>query len=258
MLAMFYVGIDIAKRKHEAVIVDDKGAVVQRALGFANSCASFNKLMEYVRKVTIRKSEVVFGMESTSHYWLPLYAHLARERYTVHVINPIQSDALRGLFIRRTKTDANDSLIIAEVIRFGRFSETNVPRDKLNALREMCRNRFYTMDCASDLKRKVTALIDQVFPKYDSHFSDIFLVSSMELLSKYPTPERSLRVRIDTLTCFLLKYSQGHFGKAKALELKAADEGTFGVPDSCGVYAELIQAYIKQIKFIHQQINELD
>jgi len=63
-------------------------------------------------------------MESTRHYWLALYTRLMKEDYQVHVINPIQSNALRGLFIRQDKTDTHDAFPIAELIRFGKHSET--------------------------------------------------------------------------------------------------------------------------------------
>ena len=62
----------------------------------------------------------ILAMESTSHYWLTLYTRLIKDGYNVHIFNPIQSDALRGMYIRQSKTDARDSFIIAEVIRFGK------------------------------------------------------------------------------------------------------------------------------------------
>ena len=43
----------------------------------------------------------------------------------------------------------------------------------------LCRQRFYIIDMASDLKRKVIVLLDQVFPEYEKLFSDIFGVSSL-------------------------------------------------------------------------------
>ena len=60
-----------------------------------------------------------FGMEATGHYWLPLYAHLRQDGQIVHVINPLQSDALRNMFLRQPKNDTIDALIVAQVIRFG-------------------------------------------------------------------------------------------------------------------------------------------
>ena len=89
---MYIVGIDIAKRFHEAAIIDKAGKVIVKRIRFANSHAGFLKLMEAVRKLD---APTEFGMEATGHYWLPLYAHLRQDGQTVHVINPLQSDALR-------------------------------------------------------------------------------------------------------------------------------------------------------------------
>ena len=155
---MFIVGIDIAKRFHEASVIAQDGSLVRKALRFANSQAGYNKLMNMVRGLN---EPVVFGMEATGHYWLTLFTHLRNDGFTVHVINPIQSDALRGMYIRKTKNDAIDSMIIADVIRFGRYCETSVQPGDLQAMRELCRQRFYIIDMASDLKRKVLALLDQ-------------------------------------------------------------------------------------------------
>ena len=59
------------------------------------------------------------------------------------MFNPIQSNALRDMYIRQTKTDERDCFIIAEVIRFGRYSQGSMPPADIYALREMCRARFF-------------------------------------------------------------------------------------------------------------------
>ena len=61
----------------------------------------------------------------------------------MHVLNPIQSNALRGMYIRQIKNDEHDSLIIADVIRFGRYSEGGMPPSELYELRELCRARSF-------------------------------------------------------------------------------------------------------------------
>ena len=180
---MLFVGIDIAKRNHEASVIAQDGSVVRKAMRFANSQAGYNKFMDMVRSL---KEPVVFGMEATGHYWLTLYTHLRNDGFTVYVINPIQSDALRGMYIRKTKTDSVDSVIIADIIRFGRYCETSVEPGDLQAMRELCRQRFYIIDMASDLKRKVIALLDQVFPEYEKLFSDTFGVSEKSFCPSTP------------------------------------------------------------------------
>jgi transposase len=85
---------------------------------------------------------VVFGMEATGHYWLSLYSFLIERDFTVYVINPIQSDGLRNLYIRKSKNDLKDSFIIAEIIRFGRFTDTQLADENTLALKQLCRYRL--------------------------------------------------------------------------------------------------------------------
>ena len=80
---MFIVGIDIAKRSHEAIIIAEDGQVVRKAFSFRNNCTGYNLLLEQVRRLTLVKSQIVFAMESTAHYWLALYARLLKDGYTV-------------------------------------------------------------------------------------------------------------------------------------------------------------------------------
>ena len=76
------------------------------------------------------------------------------------------------MFIRQTKSDTIDALIVAEVIRFGRYCETQIALENIVALHELCRQRFFIIDMARGLKRKIIALLDQIFPEYEKLFSD--------------------------------------------------------------------------------------
>ena len=57
---MFIVGIDIAKRSHEATIITSEGDVVQRAFSFRNNCSGYNVLLGHVRKLTNQRNQIVF------------------------------------------------------------------------------------------------------------------------------------------------------------------------------------------------------
>lgn len=255
---MFFVGIDVAKRSHEAVITDDKGGIVHKSFSFSNNCTGYNQLLVCIRRISNQRGEFTIGMESTSHYWLALYTRLKKDGYTVYVINPLQSDSMRGMYIRKSKTDARDSFLIAEVLRFGVFSNTQVPQEKLLALRELCRNRFFLMDCTSDLKRKTIAILDQVFPEYETLFSDVFGETSLALLSQFPTPDRIRSARTSTIEKLIHKVSRGRFGLAKAAQIKQLAKDSFGVDDVCGVYSTLILTFIRQIQSFLQSVEEID
>lgn len=98
------------------------------------------------------------------------------------------------MYIRQTRNDSRDSFIIAQIMRFGQFSATALSEEVIVAMRQLSRYRLALVDSCGDCKRRVIALLDQVFPEYDSLFSDTFGVASREILilSEY---YRSLRAR---------------------------------------------------------------
>ena len=255
---MFIVGIDIAKRSHEAIIIAEDGQVVRKAFSFRNNCTGYNLLLEQVRRLTLVKSQIVFAMESTAHYWLALYARLLKDGYTVMVLNPIQSHSLRELYIRKAKTDARDSLIIADLVRFGRCKASNVPQDKILALRELCRSRAYLVDMAAELKRKLIALLDRIFPEYEFLFDSVFSKASIAVLSKYSTPQKVKNANLRKLTDILMESSNGHFGEWKAHQLKEAACSSFGIDDSDGVYSTLLGMFLEQILPLTAQADSLE
>ena len=252
---MYFVGIDIAKRFHEAAVIDEKGKVIIKRIKFQNSHLGYCKLMDAVRKLN---QPVEFAMEATGHYWFSLYAHLRQDNQTVRVINPLQSDALRGLFIHETKTDAIDAFIIAEVVRIGRYSKTEILPENIHALRELCRQRFYIVDIASDIKRKIIALLDQIFPEYEKLFSDTFGVTSMELLANYQTPEQMLSVDSQTLAELLQKASRGRFGLDKANQIQDFAKNSFGILFASSSFSLIIKQYIEQLKNFESSIEIFD
>ena len=162
---MYIVGIDIGKNNHEATIIDETGVIIGKSIKFTNSHSGANKLIEQVTK-SIGDNDVVFGLEATGHYWLSLYSFLLENGYVINVINPIQSDSFRNLYIRQTKNDTKDSFIIAEVIRFGRFTTTQLADEKILSLRQLCRFRLSLVDSVSELKCRIITVLDQVFPEY--------------------------------------------------------------------------------------------
>ena len=224
---MHYCGIDIAKYKHEATVIDESGKALLDSISFANTKEGCEKLLALFERLSISKAELLIGMEATGHYWLSVHAFLLELGYEVKVINPIQSEAFRKMYIRQTKSDSKDSFIIAQIMRFGQFSTTTMSEEVIVAMRQLSRYRLALVDACGDCKRRVIALLDQVFPEYSSLFSDTFGVTSKEVLSNYPTPEDMLTVSTRKLTNLLEKASRGRFGKEKAEQLKIRSSKLF-------------------------------
>ena len=255
---MFYCGIDIAKYKHEASVIDTNGKAMLDSISFANDKQGCEKIIAVFQKFEISPDDIIIGMEATGHYWLSVYTFFLELGYNVKVINPIQSEAFRKMYIRQTKNDSKDSYIIAQIMPFGEYSATSLSDENIIALRQLSRYRLALVDACGDCKRRVIALLDQVFPEYDNLFSDTFGSSSTELLLNCPTPEDMLAISTRKLTNILNKASRGRLGKEKAEEIKAAAEGTFGIAFAKDAFAFQIKQLIQQIVFTEKQLSELE
>lgn len=167
---MFYIGIDIAKQSHQVAFLDNNGNSVVKPFVFQNSNQGFEKLVVSFTKYGFSKDNSVIAMEATSHYWFALYFFLSDLGFSIKVFNPIQTDAFRDLSIRKVKNDVIDSINIAELLRFGKFSECVIPDENSIALKNLSRFRYAMVDLCSDFKRKVICLLNQVFTEYDKSF----------------------------------------------------------------------------------------
>ena len=152
---MYYCGIDIAKREHEACVLDAAGKEVfhQR---FKNRHLEANRFVRQLeQKLGTKGEEVAVVMKATGHYWLNLYGFLTQRGFSIRVLNPIQSDAARNLYLRKTKADARDAFILADLLRMGRASGSRQPTDGLLRLQALERFRYELVTQIGGLKERV-------------------------------------------------------------------------------------------------------
>ena len=255
---MFYIGIDIAKKNHEASIIDSSGKSLSKSIFFPNSTKGIEKFNNFIAEFGVTTNNCIIGMEATGHYWISLFSYIVDLGFTCYVINPIQSDAFRKMYVRQTKNDSVDSFIIAQIMRFGEFSISNFSDENTFALRNLTRYRFALVDECSDWKRKLVAILDQVFPEYSSLFSNIYGVASKELLSKYPLPEDMLSIPAEELGNLLYECSKGRLGINKAEEIQSRARETFGIKFAKRSFSFQIKQIISQISFLEEQLKEIE
>lgn len=255
---MFYIGIDIAKRSHQAAVTNASGELIVKPFSFKNSAIGFAQFLSVLEENSFAYSCCVIGLEATGHYWYPLYFFLVEQKFTVKVFNPIQTAAFREIAIRKVKNDNHDSIMIADFTRFGRYSETYIPSEAMLALKNLSRFRLSVSDLCSDLKRRTLVLLDQIFPEYSSVFSDTFGTTSKQLLEKYSTPDEFSEISTTKLANFIHKISRGRFGREKAELIKAAAHDSVGISYAIDTFSFQIKQLVEQIEFMEDQLNEID
>ena len=254
---MYIVGIDIGKNHHEASIVSPEGKQIGRSLRFATTHKGADSLMSFIFK-NIGNSPCVFGMEATGHYWYPIYSFLKAKGYTIYVINPIQSDSLRKMYIRQTKNDSIDSFLIAEVIRFGQFGTTSMADENILAMRQLCRYRDSVISSRTEIKLRIGTIMEQIFPEYEKQFSSLWVSTSIGILEKYLTPENIENAPIDELFEIIKDKSHNRLTRAKAISIKEAAADTFGIKIAQDAFSFQLKQLIDRMNFLDKQIEALD
>ena len=254
---MYIVGIDIGKNHHEASIVSPEGKQIGRSLRFATTHKGADSLMSFIFK-NIGNSPCVFGLEATGHYWYPIYSFLKAKGYTIYVINPIQSDSLRKMYIRQTQNDSIDSFLIAEVIRFGQFGTTSMADENILAMRQLCRYRDSLISSRTEIKLRIGTIMEQIFPEYEKQFSSLWVSTSMGILEKYLTPENIENAPIDELFEIIKDKSHNRLTRAKAISIKEAAADTFGIKIAQDAFSFQLKQLIDRMNFLDKQIEALD
>lgn len=252
---MFYCGIDIAKKKHDAVILADDGNTQGKPLTITNTASGFEELISRLQSVD---QNVLIGLEATGHYWLALFEALSNAGFKIVVLNPLQIAAYRRSGIRKVKNDRKDAWWIADYLRIANLSPTDKQLPLLMKLRELTRFRYALMDQVGDLKRKVLSILDRVFPEYDTIFSDVFIKSSRALLKEAVSAQEIANFDLSELATILRTNSQGRFGQEKASQLQDLAKQSVGIGFlTDAVYLEM-QCLLEQLDLLLSQIKLLE
>jgi transposase len=65
-----YLGIDVAKRQHKALLLNAAGATVLKPFPVNNDRTGIDTLLQRLAQVN---EPLEIGLEATGHYWLALY-----------------------------------------------------------------------------------------------------------------------------------------------------------------------------------------
>mgnify|MGYP000851846150 FL=1 len=257
VIQMFYCGVDIGKYNHAVCIINEDGDTVLK-LKAGNNAAGFSKLKAHLERLQLGPDMAEFCMEASGHYWLNLYCYLDQLGYRVGVINPIQSKALRNVYVRKTKTDPKDALLLADLLRLGRVPQTSLASETVIKLQTLSRARFEFVRQIGRLKNRILGTLDRIFPEYSDCFSDVFVRSSRELLKKYTAPEDLAEVDLSELAEFLSKHSRNRLGRERAEQIQALAKGTIGIHLAKDAFTLHLRLLLKQIEFIEEQITIIE
>lgn len=136
---MIFVGIDVAKNKHDCFITNSDGEILFDVFTISNNLDGFNDLYLKVASVMEDVSKVKVGLEATGHYSYNLLGFLLEKGFPSFVINPLHTNLYRkSLSLRQTKTDKVDARTIASMlmsdVHLKSYSDTSYHNEELKSL----------------------------------------------------------------------------------------------------------------------------
>ena len=255
---MIYVGIDVAKDKHDCFITNFDGEVLFKAFTIANNLDGFNDLYQKIETVMKDITKVKVGLEATGHYSYNLLGYLIDKGLPTYVINPLHTNLYRkSLSLRQTKTDKVDARTIASMlmsdVNLKSYSDISYHNEELKSL---TRYRFDKVQERAKLKTSVSRLICILFPELEKLVATIHMASVYALLSEFPSAHAVASAHLTRLTNLLSESSHGRYGKDTAVMFREAARNSIG--SNMPAKSLELKHTIKLIQELTSEIDEIE
>lgn len=255
---MIYVGIDVAKDKHDCCILGPDAEILQPVFTIPNNRDGFNELFIKMYEVASDLSEIKVGLEATGHYSYNLLGSLIDEGLTTYVINPLHTNLFRkGQSLRKTKTDKVDARTIAMMMFSDRtlkpYSDISYHNEELKSL---TRYRFDMVQKRARLKSSVSRLVNILFPELEKLVPTLHMASVYTLLSELPGASYIAECHMTHLKSLLYKASNGRYGDDMAENIRKAARTSIG--SVMPAKSLELQHTIRQIQAISVDIDEIE
>ena len=255
---MIYVGIDVAKDKHDCFITNSDGEVLFKAFTIANNLTGFTELYQKIESVMEDVSKVKVGLEATGHYSYNLLGYLIDKGLPTYAINPLHTNLYRkSLSLRQTKTDKVDARTIASMlmsdVNLKSYSDISYHNEELKSL---TRYRFDKVKERAKLKSSVSRLVCILFPELEKLVPTLHMASVYALLSEFPGAKQVANVHLTRLTNLLTKASKGRYGKETAITFRDAARTSIG--SNMPAKSLELKHTIKLIRELTSEIDEIE
>ena len=255
---MIYVGIDVAKDKHDCFITNSDGEVLFKSFTISNNCEGFETLFQRIQSVSDDVTKVKVGLEATGHYSYNLLGFLLDNGLPTFVINPLHTNLYRkSLSLRKTKTDKVDAHTIATMImsdvNLKSYSDTSYHNEELKSL---TRYRFDKVRERAALKSSISRLVCILFPELEKLVPTLHLASIYALLSEFPGASAVATAHLTRLTNLLSESSKGRYGKDTAITFRNAARDSIG--SNMPAKSLELKHTIKLIYELDNEINEIE
>jgi transposase len=255
---MIFVGIDVAKDKHDCFITNTDGEVLFKSFTITNNLDGFDELYQKIESVMEDVSKVKVGLEATGHYSYNLLGYLLDKGLPTYVINPLHTNLYRkSLSLRQTKTDKVDAHTIASMlmsdVNLKSYSDTSYHNEELKSL---TRYRFDKVKERAQLKQSISRLVCILFPELEKLVPTLHQNSVYELLYEFPGAKHVANAHLTRLSNLVKTASKGHYTKDTAITFREVARTSIG--SNMPAKSLELKHTIKLIRELDAEIEEIE
>jgi len=185
---MYYLGIDVSKKRSDYLILDSQGERFQRPFSLENSREGFEALAKRLEELNLTPENLLSGLEATGSFWENLYSFLTEKRYKVILLNPYQTKKYHQALRQKATTDQLAALVIADLLRSNRYLSSSVPEEEIESLRVLVKLQYRLEGEKKGLQRQILSLLAVVFPEYEkTALKKVFGIAPRQILERWPT-----------------------------------------------------------------------
>ncbi|MFB4165850.1 IS110 family transposase [Alteribacillus sp. JSM 102045] len=255
------IGVDIAKKKHYACAIDNRGKELKKVFPFNQSYGGFEKLVKTISslKTKHQKTKVIIGFEATGHYWKNLAERLWNEQLLYVIVNPLHVKHSKEFEDNiQSKNDKKDARLIARLVENGYYTFHRFLEGIEAELRECATWRRALIDERASLKNKLINWTDQYFPEFPEVFKD-WGVQARTVLRYTPFPQ-DLQVRSLEECMALYQEDEGarFLSRNKIAQLKEWGSSSIGCTQGQDMAYFKLVTLIDQYALLEKQIQEIE
>ncbi|MDF9839624.1 MULTISPECIES: IS110 family transposase [Paenibacillus] len=254
------VGADIAKETHVARAIDFRGIELGKDCVFSNTRTGLEQLVQWMKELQREhaKSDVLFGIEPTGHYWFTLAEYLGRQGIPLVIVNPHHVHKSKELEDNSpTKNDYKDAKVIADLVRNGKYSEPKLPTSVYADLRILMNLREKIMVNFGQVQRRVQNWLDRFFPEYTQVFKDWEGKASRITLGEFPTPGEVVEMGTEAIVQRWKKDVKRAVGAKRAQYLMETARSSIGLTEGLPAAKIEIKMLLEQYEMFARQLEEI-
>ena len=159
--------------------------------------------------------------------------------------------------MKKVKNDNIDSWIIALFLKDGKYSSGYVTDDEYQSLRTLYRNRASIQSDMKEVKKRILTQVTVTFPELEN-FIDIFSITGLALLDKYPTAHHYKHSSVDRILKIFRHIQGNSFNNQKAIEVLELAKNSIYSGKAKDARAIAIKSSIRLLKIYQEELSILE